>query len=125
MKLFLSLGLYLMIWSCKTVKPVSTSCFKGRLEIKGSCMNYTIRLLDGDLDSSLITKNWTNESTGKSYANVFALGSRCSFPAEIQEGQEFYFVLDNNTVQSCAVCMIYYPVPPKQLSVKVIPGACK
>jgi len=107
------------------VKHVSTSCFKGKLEIKGACMNYTIKLLQGDLDTSLIVKSWINESTGRSYSNVFALGSRCSFPADIQEGQEFYFVLDTSTVQNCAVCMMYYPVPSKQLSIKVLPGACK
>ena len=88
-------------------------------------MNYTIKLLEGNMDTSLIVNTWTNESTGKSYSNVFALGSRCSFPADIQEGQEFYFVVDNTTVQNCAVCMMYYPVPPKQLSVKVLQGPCK
>jgi hypothetical protein len=125
MKIFLSLGVCLMVWSCKTVMPVSASCFKGRLEIKGACMNYTIKLLEGYLDTTLISKSWTNESTAKTYSNVFALGSRCSFPADIQEGQEFYFALDNTSVQNCAVCMMYYPVPPKQLSVKVLQAACK
>ena len=88
-------------------------------------MNYTIKLLEGAMDTTLIAKNWTNETNGRSYSNVFALGSRCSFPPDIQEGQEFYFVLDNSTVQNCAVCMIYYPVPSKQLSIKVLPGADK
>jgi hypothetical protein len=125
MKLFLYLGVYLMIGSCQTIKPISAGCFKGRLEIKGACMNYTIKLLDGDLDSNLIAKNWTNKSTGKMYSNVFGLGSRCTFPADIHEGQEFYFILDSSTVQNCAVCLMYYPVPPKQLSVKVLQGTCK
>jgi hypothetical protein len=125
MKVLTYLVVILMALSCNTVKHVSTSCFIGKLEIKGACMNYTIKLLQGDLDTSLIVKSWINESTGRSYSNVFALGSRCSFPADIQEGQEFYFVLDTSTVQNCAVCMMYYPVPSKQLSIKVLPGACK
>jgi hypothetical protein len=125
MKVLTYLVVILMALSCNTVKHVSTSCCKGKLEIKGACMNYTIKLLQGDLDTSLIVKSWINESTGRSYSNVFALGSRCSFPADIQEGQEFYFVLDTSTVQNCAVCMMYYPVPSKQLSIKVLPGACK
>jgi hypothetical protein len=125
MKVLTYLVVILMALSCNTVKHASTSCFKGKLEIKGACMNYTIMLLLGDLDTSLIVKSWINESTGRSYSNVFALGSRCSFPADIQEGQEFYFVLDTSTVQNCAVCMMYYPVPSKQLSIKVLPGACK
>jgi hypothetical protein len=125
MKPLILLGLILMAWSCKTVKPDRAPCFKGRLEIKGACMNYTIKLLEGKLDTTLLVKNWTNESTGKSYSNVFKLGSRCSFPEDILEGQEFYFVLDTTTIQNCAVCMVYYPVPEKQLSIKVLPGACK
>lgn len=125
MKQLFFLGLILICWSCKNVQPVTSSRFKGRLEIKGACMNYTIKLLEGAMDTTLIAKNWTNETNGRSYSNVFALGSRCSFPPDIQEGQEFYFVLDNSTVQNCAVCMIYYPVPSKQLSIKVLPGADK
>lgn len=125
MKLSIFLVVILSTWSCNTMKHASSSCFKGRLEIKGACMNYTIKLLQGDLDTTLIAKSWINESTGRSYSNVFALGSRCSFPGDIREGQEFYFVLDTSTVQNCAVCMMYYPVPSKQLSIKVLPEACK
>lgn len=87
-------------------------------------MNYTISLQD-PIDTSLVVANWTDESTGKSYKNVFALGSRCNFPSDIKEGDEFYFAIDSTTVQNCAVCLIYYPVPPKKLSIKVIPGPCK
>ncbi len=36
-------------------------CYKGRLEIKGICSNYTITVLEGDLDSSKIAKSWTDE----------------------------------------------------------------
>jgi len=125
MKVLFCLVACLMVWSCKTVKPGNAFCFKGRLKIKAACMNYTIKLIDGDMDTSLIVQKWTNESTGKSYSNVFALASRCSFPADIREGQEFYFALDKTTVQNCAVCMMYYPVPSKQLSINVLRGTCK
>src|SRR6476469_7531543 len=122
MKVLFSLVVCLLFWSCNTVKPVNTSCFKGRLEIKGACMNYTIKLLEGNMDTSLIVNTWTNESTGKSYSNVFALGSRCSFPADIQEGQEFYFVVDNTTVQNCAVCMNVLSCAPKTIICKGASG---
>jgi hypothetical protein len=92
---------------------------KGKLEIKALCMNYTIRLVEGDLDTSLIVSSWTDETTGKSYNNVFKLGSPCNFPSTIKEGDEFYFKIDT-AVQNCAVCMAYYPTPPKRLSIKVI-----
>lgn len=101
-------------------KKNTVKTYKGRLEIKALCMNYTIGLLEGELDTSLVATDWTDESTGKSYKNVFALGSRCSFPAAIEQGNEFYFVIDTTQQQQCAVCLAYYPTPPKKLSIKVV-----
>lgn len=101
-----------------------TACFKGRLEIKGMCSNYTIKLLEGSMDSSKITAAWKDEVTQKRYTNVFALGSRCTFPSTINAGDEFYFTLDS-TVQNCMVCMAYYPHPSRALRIKIIPGPCQ
>lgn len=110
---------------CKTNKAAnSTICFKGRLEIKGICANYTIKLLEGNLDTSRINANWKDEITGKTYTNVFALGSPCSFPATLNAGDEFYFTLDDSK-QQCAVCMAYYPKPERALSIKVLDKPCK
>jgi hypothetical protein len=58
-----------------------TTRYKARLETKAICMNYTLRLLEGNIDTSLIVSNWTDETTGKSYKNVFALGNPCTFPS--------------------------------------------
>lgn len=104
-------------------KGSGTNCYKGRLEIKGICSNYTIKLLEGKLDSSLTAANWTDEHTGKAHTNVFALGSPCTFPDSIKEGDEFYFVVDTTT-QNCNVCMAYYPTPGKKLTIRVI-SQCK
>ena len=101
-------------------KKSSAGTYKAKLEIKALCMNYTLRLTEGSLDTSMITANWTDESTGKTYTNVFALGSRCSFPDSIEQGDEFYFVIDSARQQDCAVCMAYYPTPPKKLYIKVV-----
>jgi hypothetical protein len=108
---------------CKKTSAASTSCYKGRLEIKGICSNYTIKLLEGNLDTSKVVASWTNESTKKSYTNVFALGSPCTFPSTLNAGDEFYFVLDDSK-QECAVCMAYYPKPEKALSIKVLDKPC-
>lgn len=94
--------------------------YKARLETKGICMNYTLRLLEGDIDTSMITASWTDESTNKSYTNVFALASPCTFPANIEQGDDFYFVIDTTQKQECVVCMAYYPTPPRKLSIKVV-----
>lgn len=98
----------------------TTGRYKGKLEIKALCMNYTIKLIEGSIDTSLIAAEWTDETTGKSYTNVFALGSPCTFPSSIGEGDEFYFSIDSTTVQNCAVCMAYYPKPSKKLAIKVM-----
>jgi len=94
--------------------------YKGKLEIQGICMNYTVRLLEGNMDTSMITTNWTDAVTGKQYVSVFGLGSPCNFPATIKENDEFYFIIDKTSKQNCAVCMAYYPTPPKKLSIKVV-----
>ena len=111
--------------SCGKPKSTATGCYKGRLEVKALCMNYTIKVLEGGIDKSLIADQWKDESTGKTYSNVFALKSRCNFPATLKEGDEFYFTIDNTSNQDCAVCMAYYPVPAKGLSIKVLPGGCQ
>jgi hypothetical protein len=100
-------------------KGVSNVKYKGRLEIAGICMNYTIKLLEGSMDTSKISSNWTDEVTGKSYTDVFALRNPCSFPPSIKQGDEFYFYLDTVTEKGCVTCMAYYPKPPKKLSNKV------
>lgn len=94
--------------------------YKGRLEIKGICMNYTIKLLEGDLDSSRYIPEWKDETTGKSYTNVFALGSACTFPDSIKAGDEFFFRIDSSYVSNCAVCMAYYPKPSKSIAIKIV-----
>jgi hypothetical protein len=94
--------------------------YKGKLEIKGICMNYTIRMLEGNMDTTKISANWTDDVTGIHYVNVFGLGSPCNFPSTLKEGDEFYFSIDTKNEQGCAVCMAYYPTPPKKLSIIVV-----
>ena len=94
--------------------------YKGKLEVKGMCMNYTIKLLEGNIDSSKLVAEWKNEVTGKTHNNVFALGSVCNFPSTINEGDEFYFTIDSTYVSNCAVCLAYYPKPAKSIAIKVV-----
>ena len=101
---------------CKTKDTV----YKGRLEIKAICMNYTIKLIEGNIDASKIVSEWKDETTGKTYTNVFGLGSHCTFPSTIKEGDEFYFTIDSTYAGNCAVCMAYYPKPPKSLAIKIV-----
>jgi hypothetical protein len=93
--------------------------YKGRLEVAGMCMNYTIKVLQGKIDDSKIAANWTDETTGKSYTNVFGLKNPCSFPASIKTGDEFYFYIDTSAGKGCITCLAYYPTPSKKLSIIV------
>ena len=112
--------------TCKNKQGnISNACFKGRLEIKGGCMNYTVSVTEGNIDTSFVQSSWTDEQTGISYKNVFALASKCDFPTTIDQGSEFYFVIDSAVNQDCAVCMMYYPVPAKKLSIRVLDKPCK
>jgi hypothetical protein len=122
MKLFfLIFPVAILIFSSHTCnKQASHGKYKGRLEVAGICMNYTIKLLEGTIDTSRISSNWTDETTGKSYTHVFALGNPCSFPSSIKQGDEFYFSIDSTTDKGCVTCMAYYPKPPKKLSIRVI-----
>ena len=103
---------------CKTKNE--NSVFKGKLEVKGMCMNYTIKLLEGNIDTSKLVAEWKNEVTGKTHNNVFALGSVCNFPSTINEGDEFSFTIDTTYVSNCAVCLAYYPKPAKSIAIKVV-----
>jgi len=120
--IFLS-GIFLLNVSaenCNKKRSHYPTVYKGRLEIKALCMNYTIKLLEGKIDTSKIVTNWQDESSTKKYTNVFALGSPCSFPASIKEGDEFYFIIDSSGTKDCAVCMAYAPKPHRSLPIKVV-----
>lgn len=111
--------LFLLTFSSEQCKKNST-IYKGRLEIKGICMNYTIKLLEGKLDTTLYLTSWKNEATGKLHNNVFALSSVCTFPSAINEGDEFYFTIDPEPDKKCNVCLAYYPKPEKSIAIKVV-----
>ena len=123
MKFFVLLSLtstLLLSSSDCSQKKVSDQKFKGKLEIAGICMNYTIRVVEGNVDASLLDTKWTDETTNKSYTNVFKLGNPCQFPSTIKQGDEFYFTIDTSQVKPCTVCMAYYPTPSKAISIKVV-----
>jgi hypothetical protein len=109
--------------TCKKGKAGS-NCFKARFEIKAICMNYTFTVIEGNIDTTLVESRWTDPNTGKEYTNAFRLGSPCNLPATLNQGDEFYFTIDNTVDNNCAVCKAYYPVPAKALNIRVIEGPC-
>lgn len=104
-------------------KELNITCYKARLELKGICMNYVIKVLEGDTAKLQLEREWKDESDGKVYTNVFALGSRCSFP-DLAEGSEFYFTLAEKEDAGCNVCMAYRPVPAVKNNIVVRQTPC-
>lgn len=126
-KLIFISGLAAIIFSSEkscSNKNLKKSCYKGRLEIKAICSNYTIKILEGDIDTGKVAATWTDENTSKTYTNVFALGNPCSFPDSLKQGDEFYFTIKQKKDTGCMVCQAYYPVPPKRLSISVSKTPC-
>lgn len=108
-----------MAGECKK-KPLTAERLKGRLEVAGICMNYTIAVVEGKIDTNLTEAKWTDETTNKTYTNVFRLKSHCNFPDSIKQGDEFYFVVDSSEQKQCPVCLAYYPTPSKAVAIKVV-----
>jgi len=106
--------------SCNKSNDTIQNCFKGKLVLKGLCMNYVIQITEGDVDKALYESSWQNPSTKTTYQNVFGLGSICTFPSTINEGDEFYFSIPKSSiVQTCAQCMAYSPTPSKKIIIEI------
>lgn len=111
---------YSFINSNFKIMECDSKSLTGKLVVKGICMNYVIEVIDGDIDENLIEENWTHPTTNDTYNNVFALGSLCDFPDNIQEGDTFQFTaITEESTEECAVCLAYSPVPEKSLRIKV------
>ncbi|MGB8191575.1 MAG: hypothetical protein WCF67_06635 [Chitinophagaceae bacterium] len=125
MKLYSFLFIALMIGSayqCNNRATTGAQKLKGRLVIKEICAHYVIEVIEGNVDTSLVTNGWRDEKRNKTYNKVFTVSNRCSFPADsLKEGDEFEFSFDKNPPpENCLVCMAYYEVPAKRNAVKVI-----
>lgn len=95
-------------------KQPFTHTYKGKLEIAGICMNYTISVNDGAMGIPGIAANRTDETAINSYNNVFKSGNPGYFPGSIKQGDEFYFIIDSAKGKQCAAGMAYYPSPSKK-----------
>ena len=106
--------------SCNKSNNTSVACFKGKLVLKGLCMNYVIQITEGDVDKALYESSWQNPSTNTTYQNVFGIERVCTFPSTIKEGDEFYFSIPKRPiVQTCAQCMAYSPTPNKKINIEI------
>ena len=109
---------------CYKEGDYNENCIKARLEIKGVCSNYVIKVLEGKIDTLKVKGSWTDPSTGTTYQNVFALGNPCDFPTDINEGDTFYMYMLGDSSRSCAVCQAFRPVPDVKNSILVSKTPC-
>ena len=122
--IFVAPALFLLALSatrCKNEEKATAGPLKARLETKALCSNYTFTVTGGNIDTSLVAASWSDETTGKTFTKAFGIANPCDFPADIKEGEEFYFTIEKQSSKECAVCMAYYPTPPKKLMIKVVP----
>lgn len=104
----------------KVTTSTNGNCFRGKLAIKGICMNYVIQDLDHHLDTNLVVAHWIHPTTGVDYQNAFALSNPCDFPADINEGDVFTFRIINTLMEPlCITCKAYSPVPNKSVYIAV------
>ena len=117
---YLIIFIFLLNISCNKSNDTSVTCFKGKLVLKGICMNYVIQIIEGDVDKSLYESSWQNPLSNTTYQNVFGLESICTFPSTINEGDESYFSIPKRpVVQACAQCKAYSPIPNKKISIEI------
>ncbi len=109
--------------TCRKISKNAAGCFKARLAIKGICLNYVIEVLNDNTGSLPLEREWKDETDGKIYRNVFALGSRCTFP-DMEEGDTFYFTPAAGDDSRCNVCLAYRPVPGIKNNIVVVKTPC-
>ena len=111
----------ILFGACKPSRHHSSGPFTGKV-IGGICSQYTIQLIDGDMDPARYVKTWKNNMTDSVYHNVFAVANYCYFNTQnLQKGDVFQFnLLADSAVQNCAVCLIYEPIPPVANTIRVI-----
>jgi hypothetical protein len=119
--LFISIIILLFCSSYECNKSKS-GALKGKLVIKELCSHYVVQVIDGTADSSKVVNGWKDDKRG-TFNSVFTVANRCDFPASLNEGDEFEFSFDPNPPpQNCAVCLAFYPTPPKSNAIKIQKG---
>jgi hypothetical protein len=123
-KLFFAVVSILMVTSsyqCNR-KAAGSGKLRGKLVIKEICAHYVIQVIEGNVDTSMVTNGWKDEQRNKTYDKVFTVSNRCGFAeTNLNEGDEFEFSFDKNPPpEDCLVCMAFYSTPPKRSAVKIM-----
>ena len=103
----------------KGVSAPQDACLKGIVVKKGICGQFVIKVLSEAKDGVKYAGSWKDESSGKTFTNVFTVENYCTFPGTLNEGDEFKFKLTTVKDSNCAVCQAFTPVPNEKNSIIV------
>ncbi|HZH38578.1 MAG TPA: hypothetical protein VEX17_00750 [Bacillales bacterium] len=100
-------------------EETNKQCYLGKLEIKGMCGQYVVRIISKNKNKMNVAPTWKDPNSGKVYKNVFTVANHCSFPSSIQQGQTFNFTITNDTKNDCMTCQAFTPVPDQSIAIQV------
>ena len=101
----------------QTENPTQNGCWKGILVKKGICGQRVIKIISSDKNGLAFATTWKDETSGKTYENVFTVENFCTFPSSVNEGDEVSFSVTANRSNNCIVCQAYTPVPNEKNSI--------
>lgn len=108
---------------CNEKRQKESNVMKGKLVVSAMCSHYIIQIIEGNVDSVKVVKEWKDESKNTTFTNAFSVANRCSFgTSNLKEGDVFEFTWSNKTDDDCMVCKAYYPTPPKWNAIEVVPA---
>lgn len=88
--------------------------------IRITCATTVVQILDSNFYN--LGETWTVNGTSTRYEHVAVVSNKCEFPANLTEGNEFYFkqINEADANNDCAVCMMYDFPPSKGIFLKVV-----
>jgi hypothetical protein len=88
--------------------------------IRVTCASKVIQILDSRY--YYLGETWSDTQTPPvTYEHVAKVSNLCEFPESIAVGSEFFFKIDTNPQNNCAVCALWDAPPTKEVAVTVVP----
>jgi hypothetical protein len=111
MGLFLSSGCEKSQLEGKKALADQGTCVTGVLVKAGICGQRVIKITSQNKGGLAYAARWEDQSSGKTYENVFTVAKSCAFPTTMKEGEQINFKLTTDTANECAQCLAFTPVP--------------
>lgn len=88
--------------------------------LRTTCASVVIQIQDSNY--YYLGEDWSDifRPSFAPYPHSVSVTNTCEFPASINEGDVFYFEIDNNNNNNCVVCTLYDEPPTKKVTIKNI-----